>query len=80
MSREDDAREYRRLHPDVEARTVVATGRRPGLLARFWRCRPVKGHGPWLALPEYTKEQGADQHGEAERSCGSGPHHCRSSR
>ena len=56
MSREDDAKIYRQLHPGGEARTVITGG--PRRYKPYWRCRPVKGHGPWQALPNYSKDTG----------------------
>lgn len=50
MSRKEDATIYVTMHPEGEAKTVrVGYMRIP-----FWRCRPKKGYGSWLALPFYT--------------------------
>lgn len=52
MTRKEDAKRYMELNPGGEAKTI-----RVGFMrVPFWRCRPVKGHGPWSALPKYEDE------------------------
>lgn len=56
--READKQAYLATHPNGEVKTVLASGRRPGHLRPWWRCRPVKGQGRWEALP-VLKDQSA---------------------
>lgn len=48
MSREDDAKLYRKIFPNGEARTLLVGDRQ----IPFWRCREIKGQGSWHPLPQ----------------------------
>lgn len=53
-ARRADAKTYEHLNPKGEAKTI----RKGFFQVPFWRCRPIKGHGSWQALPRYPENHG----------------------